>query len=173
MLIPFENEHLSCTINYLFGKTLDIAGEIKNPSKFVKIIVTAAAPIDRMSNYTGSGLPWPCRQYAFDNTPNYHELTKGVAPFACVFDYPNSYYDQTAFNKLAPAIEIHLYLPGSPSHSPLIAKIDLPDPLPLKTLVHRPGRSPAFYARQELMEITGQETYLRSIAAAKVSLPTG
>jgi len=170
MLIPFENDHVALNIEYLFNnKSVQIAGAVKLPKKFVKMVMIAAAPIDRMANYSGSGLPFPCRQFAFENTPNYHEI--GVdGNIVRIFEYPNSYYDQACFNKLPPAVEIHLYT--AITTDPLVMKIDLPDYLPLKTLVHRPGRSPVFYARQENMEITGQETYLRNIAAAKVNYPT-
>ena len=67
---------------------ITITGTITQP--FSKAKLYAANPIDRMSNYSGSGLPFPCSYIAFDNTPNIKHIN--TPEYGAVFSYPNSFY---------------------------------------------------------------------------------
>ena len=60
---------MNITIN---NNKILIKGTITIPYKNAKII--AANPIDMMSNYSGSGLPFPSSEIAFENTPNIYIL---------------------------------------------------------------------------------------------------
>lgn len=170
MVIQFDHEHLTCSVDV--GNTVNIKGEIKNPGRFTVVEVKAAAPIDRMASYTGSGLPFPCVQIAFESTPNLHRVGLPRGEFECAFVYPNSFYGPDARTKIGPAIFILLV--SSDRHTePVTVRIDLPDPLPLKTLTYRPERSPDMYARRaDRMGVRGQEEILRMIGDAKVKYPT-
>ena len=69
---------------------------------FSRAKLMAANPIDRMSNYSGSGLPFPCADIAFENTPNLKHIT--TSNFGATFEYPNSYYLPNGIDKVPPTI---------------------------------------------------------------------
>jgi hypothetical protein len=156
---------------------LRLIGSMKNPSQFSKIELMAPNPIQRLMNYYGSALPYPCAQIAFDNTPNYVDLTRLVdgattAPtdFNVVFDYPNGYYTADHSDLVAPSIFFAL-TPISAT-IPIYVRFELPNPHPLKTLTYRPGfrKGPEFYAKKEALyqEVPeNQEMFLRTIGGLK------
>ena len=73
------------------GNKVVITGKITQA--FSKAKLLAANPIDRMSNYAGSGLPFPCYDIAFDNTPNIKHINE--SNYAATFEYPNSFTNRT------------------------------------------------------------------------------
>lgn len=166
-------------------KKLQIQGSFKNPSQFSKIELVAPRPIQRGVSYSGAALPFPCAQMAFDQTPNYIDLTRLVdgatqAPtdIQTVFDYPNSYYAIDHRTLVPPSLFVILTpIAGSASvnaSSPIYVRFELPNPHPLKTLTYRPefaAKGPAFYA--EKAERVGvpvnQEAYLRQIGTLKTT----
>lgn len=157
-------------------KKLQLKGSFKNPSQFSKIELMAPGPIQRLNSYSGSALPFPCAQMAFDQTPNYIDLTRPVdgattAPtdFEVVFEYPNSYYAVDHRTLVAPSI--FAALTPVESTKPIFVRFELPNPHPLKTLTYRPqfARGPEFYAEKaERIGIPeNQEAYLRMIGTIK------
>jgi len=108
------------------GNKVVITGKITQP--FSKAKLLAANPIDKMSNYSGSGLPFPCYDIAFDNTPNIKHINS--ANYAATFEYPNSFYMTNGRDKVPPTIYLSV-------DDNIIETKELPDPLPLKTLTHR------------------------------------
>tara|TARA_Y100000389_G_C17354332_1_gene460217 strand:+ start:188 stop:646 length:459 start_codon:yes stop_codon:yes gene_type:complete len=103
-----------------------VTGKINQP--FTKAKLFAANPIDRMNNYSGSGLPFPCYDIAFDNTPNIKHINSGN--YGATFEYPNSYYMPNGRDKVPPTIYLSV-------DDKIIEAKELVDPLPLKTLTHR------------------------------------
>lgn len=103
-----------------------ITGKITQP--FNKAKLFAANPIDRMSNYSGSGLPFPCYDIAFENTPNIKHITSNN--YGATFEYPNSFYMPNGIDKVPPTIYLSV-------DDKIIETKILDDPLPLKTLTHR------------------------------------
>lgn len=156
---------------------LRLTGSVKNPSQFSHIVLMAPCPVQRLMNYFGSALPFPCAQLAFDSTPNYIDLTRPVdgattAPtdFNVVFDYPNGYYTADHANLIPPSIFFAL-TPVSAT-TPMYVRFELPNPHPLKTLTYRPGfhQGPEFYSKKEALfqEVPeNQEHYLRVIGGVK------
>ena len=108
------------------GDKVIIHGNIAQP--FSRAKVMAANPIDRMSNYAGSGLPFPCADIAFDNTPNLKHIN--TSNFGATFSYPNSYYLPNGIDKVPPTVYLII-------DDEIVESKVLPDPLPLKTLTHR------------------------------------
>ena len=106
------------------NSTILINGSINIPFKNAMLI--APAPIDTMQNYSGSGLPFPNSEIAFENTPNKKIITNNS--YNATFIYPNSYY---IHDDLQPPV-IHLVVDNK-----IIDKYVLPNILPLKTLTHR------------------------------------
>jgi hypothetical protein len=103
-----------------------ITGTISQP--FSKAKLYAANPIDRMSNYSGSGLPFPSSHIAFDNTPNIKHINS--SDYAATFLYPNSFYMPNGIDKVPPTIYLSI-------DDVIVETKALKDPLPLKTLTHR------------------------------------
>lgn len=105
------------------GNRLFISGSINGP--FKEAVLYAANPIDSMSNYSGSALPFPCEGIAMDNTVNKKKITENS--FSAEFIYPNSYYENDGRTLVPPTI--YLKVDGR-----LIEKTELENPFPLKTL---------------------------------------
>lgn len=95
---------------------------------FSKAKLYAANPIDRMSNYSGSGLPFPNSHIAFDNTPNIKHIN--TSEYGATFIYPNSFYMPNGIDKVPPTVYLSV-------DDVIIETLVLPDPLPLKTLTNR------------------------------------
>ena len=167
MLYHLENDHVELHANVM-EQTVYLTGSIKRPSNYNEKYIMAPNPIDRMLNYSGSGLPFPCPSIAFENTPNYYEIPKD-GEIQAIFTYPNSYYTMETQEKIIPSIFITLKRNGA---TPLYYQMQLEDTLPLRTsTTYRPAfkKGPEFYAKKE--EIMGippsQEWILRNIGDYK------
>jgi hypothetical protein len=143
------------------GSTINISGTIKFP--FTSAYIIAACPIDTMQNYSGSGLPFPNEQIAFENTPNKFILTSNI--FNTSFIYPNSYYLPDGKTIVLPTI--CLIIDGK-----IIEKKELPNLLPLKTLSYRKSRSENFShfygSKDYILPISNAENVMRSYSDAKI-----
>jgi hypothetical protein len=147
----FKNEYVNCVVSFLPSGKIHISGKIEKPSLHgsPKTFPRVFAPksIDRMTNYSGSGLPFPCASVAFDRSPNNHYIDSN-GHFDVEFTYPNGYYLPEMFKKIAPSIFFSL---NEPNMKPFLVQFELPDHLPLRTLVDRPNHSkgPMFYSVKE------------------------
>ena len=155
----FSNEFVSCIIN-IDGLNVSIKGSLINPSLYKKKVVIAPAPISKMTSYSGSALPYPNEEIAFENTKNIFEISdNGVID--TIFQYPNSYYSQDGITKIKSPIIIifdeNKYI------------IELNDLCPLKTLRDRKRGDPIFYALKELILPVGTaEETMKNYSAAKI-----
>lgn len=160
----FKNEHVDCVVE-VSGHFLKISGAVNVPSQFTTMTMMAANPVDRMTSYSGSGLPFPCPDIAFENTPNTLEIDRNGS-FSTVFTYPNSYYTNDQMQRVPPSI---FFILGRNGADPVIVRFALDDVLPLRTLTHRPGRTgPEFYAKKEdLIAPQTAEGVMRALKACK------
>lgn len=164
-MFNFRNDYVDCVLD-IVGRHVRVAGNVRVPSSFDKMIVMAPNSIDRTISYTGSGLPFPCPNMAFENTPNYAIISESGG-FDVTFSYPNSYYTSDTLHRVPPSVFFTLEKDGQES---INVRIDLEDELPLKTLTHRPGRSDpdfAFYNRERIIPPQSAEGVMRSLAYAK------
>jgi len=155
----FSNEYLSFTVNpdekY---ENISIDGIIFNPSKYTSMVLIGANPPDRLGNYSGTSLPFPCFDIAFDNTVNKHTIDQ-TGSFNINFKYPNSYYKPDGYTKIV---------------SPIIFVLDnmnitfeLEDKCKLKTLANR-SNNPLFYStKEEVLPIDTAENVMYAYANAK------
>lgn len=145
----FQNEHVSFTIRMMPNRMIAIDGSIENPKRYVRMQMMAAHPIQQMTSYSGSGLPYACPVMALENTPNLHDI-QSDGDFSAVFSYPNSYYTNDGFQRIPPSI-FFVLVPYQ--GDPVVSQFALAeeDPLPLRSLTHRQGRSqgPAFYSAKD------------------------
>jgi len=163
----FDDQFVTCTISFSPKyEFIYIQGQVKNASMYRKMMVIAPNPIDRMTNYSGSGLPFPCSEIAFENTPNKHIISSD-GNFSVTFRYPNSFYLPNGVDKMKSPIYFVLYLPGSDVNH---TKFELHDLCALRTLTNRAARKgPEFYASKDyLLPIANAETVMREYSRAKV-----
>jgi hypothetical protein len=178
MLVPFSNEFVSMTVAISDDSdnsdNILIKGVLINPESVLKAELTAACPIDRMANYTGSGQPFANSHMAFEGTPNRAVLAKGHPNFEVTFKYPNSFYAEGGFDKIVSSVFLSLELRGA--SKPVVMRIELPDRNPLKSLTYRDEAGPfgtrtsgtMFYDRESFLPIpTSQYEQLINIGAAK------
>ena len=169
-MFHLENEHIELYVVRKGENGLLVSGEVKKASKYTERIVMAANPIDRMMNYSGSGLAFTNPEIAFDNSPNYFEVSEN-GNINTTFIYPNSYYTQDSMSRIIPSIFIILKKNGE---APIYYQLKLEDELPLKTsTTYRPEhdeKKSMFYSQKELvMGIPpSQEWILRNIGDYKV-----
>lgn len=154
-MFTFQNEHVSCTVTVLPDRFLLIRGTVKSPQRYAYMQLLAAHPIQRMTSYSGSGLPFPCPNVAMNNTPNVLNIPSD-GEFTANFSYPNSYYTNDHLQKVPPSIFVVL-IPSN-DLDPIISQFKLPedDPLCLRTLTHRATRviGPWFYqAKDQLLGV--------------------
>lgn len=153
MSLSFANEYVSCSVEvHTDDNTITIHGNVKAPEDYNKMVLIAAHPIDRMISYSGSGLPWPCPEFAFEDTPNYVEIQSNGIIFA-KFKYPNSYYLHNAIDKIPPSLFLRLSKDGM---DPIVIRMEIPqDPmLNMRSLTHRMRRhneGPLFYNTHDYM----------------------
>ena len=162
-----NSQFVNCSVTVREDQTLSVKGQVHNPGHWHKMEVYASNPINRNGGYSGSGLPFPCAAVAFDNTPNYYDIPKDGS-FDVVFLYPNGFLSTDAFTKVPPCVFIKLSRQGL---APTQLRYVLEDPLPLRTLVHRPNHNlgPIYYsAKEDVIPITTAEKTMLAIAHAKV-----
>jgi hypothetical protein len=163
--LHIQNEYVSCDVHERKDGRLDIQGSVINPSSYQQMELVAPNSYMKMANYSGSGLPYPCAAVAFENTPNWMQIPIS-GEFRAVFSYPNSYYAADTYTKVLPSIFIVL---TKPNVDPIYVQIKLPDPLELRTLTYREGRTgPNFYfEKRDIIGVQSQEAILRTIGKVK------
>jgi len=179
--LTFQHAQVQCTIVINENRTLTITGSVIHPAPFARIELMAAAPMDRRTSYSGSGLPFPCSGMALEGTPNYVEVpVTDEGNFSALFQYPNSYLSDDAHTKVPPSVFVVLTPRGAGAGAegqaqapPILIRLELPDELPVRTLTDRAERKalgPEFYnAKVEVIGIRGAEATLRALAELKMT----
>lgn len=169
--LRFNNEYIQCTMFITETGSIRLQGRVINRAAYRAVEIVAPAPIDRMTNYSGSGLPFPCAEIAFENTPN-HIFVDESGQFDGAFAYPNSYYTHDAFNKIVSSVFAVLHPKNDDATEPIVVRMELPEQVPLtvRTLTHRPKRvDPEFYRKKEdIIGVRGAEATMRALANVKV-----
>jgi hypothetical protein len=99
-----------------------------------KFSYMAANPIDRGYTYSGSGLPFPNEDIAYENTPNKGEgVIDNDGDFSLTLMYPNAYYINQGSILLNPHVELTT-VAGE------MFSIDLGRPFQNRSLKHLPDR---------------------------------
>jgi hypothetical protein len=150
---------------------LKITGSIKNQVLYNNITIIAPNPIDRMSNYSGSGLPFPNYEIAFENTPNIHNIDSS-GNFDISFKYPNSFYIPDGINKIKPSL---FFIFTDLNNNSFRIQYELHDINALRTLVNRSSRkNPEFYgAKDYILPIDTAEKVMYAYSRAKIENDIG
>lgn len=166
-----QNDYVDCSIDIQpDSDVIVIKGQVLVMDNYDSAEVFAANPIDRMVNYTGSGLPFPCSRIAFESTPNYKFIDNKSGVFEATFKYPNSYYTEDQFTRVAPSV----FFKFSRSYDePVYVRFELPnrDILNVRTLTYRslPRQGPQYYsAKEHEIPICGAEETMRRYKDIKI-----
>jgi hypothetical protein len=167
----FNNQYVDCKVTFNENHSLiTITGNIKNPAQFNNMILTAPAPIDRMTNYSGSGLPFPSYYFAIEGTPN-RLIINSDGVFSTIFKYPNSYYEynENTYQNDKIISPIIFILDDK------FIRFELHELNALRTLVNRSGnRNPEFYAAKDyLVPLTTAENTMMYYSTAKIENDIG
>lgn len=142
MNINFENEFIKCKVKMINKKEIKILGKIVTGELYESVTLLAANPVDNITSYSGTGMPFPNSDYAFENTPNKYVIGKSGL-FDVDFTYPNSYYINNGKTKLVSSI---FFIFEDYEKKQKFIRFELNDLFPLKTLINREARKgPEFY----------------------------
>ena len=143
-IIPNHHKNIYFT---LYGKiSLTTSSNL-----FVKY--TAANPPTYNSNFSGSGLPYPNEEIAYQNTPNRGNVQVTKGQFIITLQYPNSYYINMGSTYIAPHIKLLIV---DEKNTPLadVQNVNLGNGIPFRTLTWPSQRNwnegPLFYKNDSL-----------------------
>jgi hypothetical protein len=133
--MKINNKYISADIT-IDNKKVTISGT-KKYNNAINII--AANPSDTLGNYSGTNLPFPSTDIAFENTKNKFNIKSQNINIE--LEYPNSYYCiLNGRDKIPPTIYI------GDENIDNIVSFSLEDNCPLKTLISRNDNNlPHFY----------------------------
>lgn len=143
-----------------------ITGEVRSGTPNAKILYWAPAPPTYSTSYSGSGLPYPNPEVAYDQTTNTGSVNAIRGKFSFRLKYPNAYYVGLGSVYVPPQVHIKICEPGSEGK---YASIQIDEGIPYRTLTYpappsnKPRISPMFYYEPE-QEVRSQETILRQSA---------
>ena len=146
------------------GSLITIRGHIKGHVVNQKLVYAAAAPADKRSSFTGSGLPWPNADQAFDHSPNigYVHTDAATGAFTINLQNPNAYYIALGSMYVGPKVYLSwITKDGSKKER----SIDLGQGIAYRKLTYPWQRSKAmFYDNKRLLTVRSQEQILRDSA---------
>lgn len=147
---------------------LQISGNVLDAGVYTQMIMIAANPIDRMMNYSGSGLPFPSPSIAFEGTPN-HFVVGSDGVINTTFMRPNSYYATDTYTRVVPSVFVKLYKANEPE--PITVQFKLADNNPLKPVFYRKERSemgPYFYEKKaDIIGVRSQYEIIKMLESVK------
>ena len=120
------------------------------------------------SNFSGSGLPFPNTDIAFENSENIGTCNISNGKFSFSMRYPNSYYINMGATYVHPEVQIQVFDSNNRSVSE-IQHINLGEGIPFRTLTYpappskKPRTSPLFYCEPR-HGVRTQEQILRDSA---------
>lgn len=140
-IIAITDDKINCRV-FREDKYMIIKGNLRNPGSYSRKTIVAPNPPDIRSSYSGTALPFPCQEIAFEKTKNIYEISNtGIIDIR--FNFPNSYYNPEGLKKMV---------------SPFVLILDnnnyvyeTKDFCPLKTLRDRVRGNPSFYALKEVV----------------------
>ena len=91
----FENEYISCKV-FRYNINISIECSIKEDILDNKVFYYASNTPDKLTNFSGSGLPFPNKEIAFQGSPNIGRILiqTNEKKFMLKLLRPNSYYNE-------------------------------------------------------------------------------
>ncbi len=155
------------TIIFHNNEEVTVKGVINETVRGGRISFKAANPMDRISSFSGAGLPFANYQQAFDNTPNKGEieLTMGNN-FQINILLPHSYYVSLGTVLVCPT----LFIEYNNGIKDITLAIKLTSPVPYRSLTyplsqyHASRSDASFYEGMWDLPVRSQEQILRDSA---------
>lgn len=166
--MEFNNEYVTCKVDFLDNyKHVKLSGYVQNMSNYKNATILAPQCINKTSSYSGTGLPFPCADIAFEGTKNVYQISSSGSINA-LFTYPNSYYSLGTKNKIVSSI---FFVFENHNDEQEFVRLELKDLYPLRTLVNREARKgPEFYSsKYETLPIDTAEIVMREYARIKLA----
>lgn len=139
-----------------------VKGYIQNFLPNTKIYYWAANPPDYITSYSGSGLPFPNPETAFENTPNRGIAKVNSGMFQFRIQYPNAFYVNLGTLYIEPTV--YFKICGTDK----IHTIPLGNGIPFRMLTYPPSQrntaartNSLFYKGRDDLPIRTQEQILR------------
>lgn len=171
MLNAISFDKFTCSGNAIYAGdgNLEIKGKLKIPEKKSKIQFWAGCPPDHIQSYSGSGLPFPNPDVAYENTPNIGTVySNDNGDFSFKIRIPNSYYNGLGTIYQSPHVQIKVIN----SESQHIHSIDVSNGIPFRLLTYPgsvPRTSPLFYDYRHIQPIRTQEQILIDSGYPKIN----
>lgn len=167
--MEFQNSFLQCKVHFLDNyQRIHIEGVVFNRQLYKNVLLIAPNSMNKTASYSGTGMPFPCADIAFEGSPNMFSVDyDGVVN--TVFTYPNSYYTVGNKKKIVSSVfAVVEHLDGKTDY----IRLQLKDLYPLRTLVDREAKQvngPEFYdLKHEILPVDTAETVMKAYAKAKV-----
>ena len=164
--ILFNKDICQGTASYNGTGDLVVHGQVKTTSPNAKVYFWAAAPPTYGTSFSGSGMPYPSPDVAYDRTPNKGIIDVVDGKFVINMKYPNAYYVGLGSLYIPPHVNFKLCEPGADEQ---YFSVQVDDGIPFRTLTYpapptnKPRISPMFYCEPE-KGARSQEEILRASA---------
>ena len=142
-----------------------VKGHVNSLTSNPTIIFWAPNPPTYCTSYTGSGLPYPNSEIAYENTPNRGAVVANSGHFKFRVRYPCAHYAGLGSLYLEPYVNIKVCEEGSDGK---IQQIKLGNGIPFRSLTYPPTekntrarKNVMFYAGRDKLPIRSQEQILR------------
>ena len=132
-----ENENISCKV-LRENINIFIDCTIKDEMLNNKVYYYAANTPDRLTNFSGSGLPFPSREVAFEGSPNIGRklINNETKQFRLELLRPNTYYDEN-YELVEPEVIIK-YL--SKNNKTRVLNIPIDNKIPFRSLLQNKNK---------------------------------
>tara|TARA_Y100000389_G_scaffold179456_1_gene193539 strand:+ start:19798 stop:20337 length:540 start_codon:yes stop_codon:yes gene_type:complete len=155
----FPNFTVEVERNCQTSLTLNIL--LKKFDKYTEVSYLAAQPPNLLQSYTGSALPFPDAEIAYQNTINKGSFKPNSANLSISMKFPNAYYSHLGSRLINP----HVILTVSHNNKVDREIIELGEIAPFRLLSYQsnpvPRISPLFYHRETKQKTPSQEELLR------------
>lgn len=133
----------------------------------------AASPPTYSSNFSGSGLPFPNEDVAFEKSENIGTADISNGNFSFSLRYPNSYYTNMGSKYVHPEVQLQVFDTNTNKSVSEIQHINLGEGIPFRTLTYPEQRNwsegPLFYKKSILPSVRSQEQILYDSAFPKTN----
>ena len=159
-----KNNDNSLIVN---GKLKGNLLQLSNTSN-LKVKYWAANPPTYSSNFSGSGLPFPNEEIAFEKSENLGTSNISGGNFSLSLRYPNSYYKNMGSVYVHPEVQVQVFDSATNKSVSEVQHINLGEGIPFRTLTYPYQRDwnegPMFYKVPNIPFIRSQEQILKDSA---------
>ncbi len=158
-------QYMDCVLDIKYNSNGDFLIDGRTDLSGVSFVrYWAAAPPTYSLSFSGSGLPYPNEEVAFEKTPNQGVAKVEGGKFQISLEYPNSYYDKMLKELVQPEVKF-VFCEKSGNNIGDVHAVKLGNGIPFRTLTYPMKRDwnigPLFYCNNNL-PVRNQEQILRA-----------